>query len=583
MTTPLRISPWISTPTSIVGPPTTGFHYKGEKSTDYNGKDWRCLEEGDPGLWEEWGGILGVGSGWVTVTNINIPDGVADNKIFQDSPANTVLQSCRISRPTIDVSIKSSYPKIIIEGTIVVGQPIETFLDQDAGGGFYSGTIQVTVTGTGSMDVIVKTPEENEGAPISVDLIFLAPPTLLSLTFAGSYPGPQTELKEGDTFQLAGTTDTAADAIEIIDYGACIGDIKTFTSGTSFTVIVSIANRGNSAQLLSARVKARNSLSGSYGPIRDTNEGGASIERVNVVKCNNLYPTVTIGSTTYPAGQSALKDAEAAYASNTVLNFNTILYSSPTGEIAIANPTVYETNKLIGRLGGTYNIDTNNFRITALRSANGTSTTSEAIVNIAHVDPIIQISTDTPRLRSGGNNGTSAQNHTIRLTSDQKLYEPPFLDHESGGGTWLGIGFIGGPYIWTRQLQIHDNDTKSTYTWIDLSAKNLAGKIVTLITGTSTYVIGGFVKRSLTFEAFDHTTILNTACIDYSKLQASFFSATGQAALRNAIQGNHSNIANTFTVDNILISPSTIYWNDDSAVHSNSSGTAQIIDLEEIE
>ena len=56
MTTPFRTDGLQTTPTGIVGPPTTGTHAKGEQSTDSNGLVWYCTESGTPGVWASGGG-----------------------------------------------------------------------------------------------------------------------------------------------------------------------------------------------------------------------------------------------------------------------------------------------------------------------------------------------------------------------------------------------------------------------------------------------------------------------------------------------------------------------------------------------
>jgi len=49
---------WVPMPQ--VGAPTTGDWLKGDHITDANGKDWRCLSDGTPGIWEYIGGGGGV-------------------------------------------------------------------------------------------------------------------------------------------------------------------------------------------------------------------------------------------------------------------------------------------------------------------------------------------------------------------------------------------------------------------------------------------------------------------------------------------------------------------------------------------
>jgi hypothetical protein len=307
---------------------------------------------------------------------------------------------------------------------------------------------------------------------------------------------------------------------------------------------------------------------------------GATFDTTNTVDLNNLYPTFSIGTITYPASQGALKDSETATVAVTIANTDTISFTSPNGDLSITNPSTIETPKTVTRIAGSYNIATTNFTGTATRAANAAVTAASAVVKIANVAATITVSTAAARLRSGGNNGTSIQNHTITITGNQQLYAAPTMNADTGGGTFTG-SWSGAGTTWTRTLQVHDDDVKATYAWQALSARNLANIETTVITTGGSYVLGGFVQRTLTFGAFSQTTALNVAVVTYSKLTAGTFTATGQAATRNAVQGNHDDLANQFTVDDLATNPTTIWWNDVTAAGTNSSGTAALTAVEE--
>ena len=108
-------------------------------------------------------------------------------------------------------------------------------------------------------------------------------------------------------------------------------------------------------------------------------------------------------------------------------NLDSIIYDSPNGDLSIASPTVDAATKTVTRIAGSYNISTNNFRGIATRNANAATTTTQGIVKIANVSASITVATPAARLRSGGNNGTSIQNHTITLTSDLQGWSPKAL------------------------------------------------------------------------------------------------------------------------------------------------------------
>jgi len=518
----------------------------------------------------------GGGSGFIYITDVDVQSsGTITSKVYQDT-GNTILQSFTTSTTNIVVSIVASYPSIQIDG-------IPNQLTRDIGGGFYYGDINFTIGGSEDIKVQVITPDNKLGAIDNCTATLSAPPSLLSLSFTGNYPGSQTELKEDDNYGIVGTTDKPIDAIEVYDYEAGKYELIAGLSGTSFSEQITIADRGDTAVLRPARIRARDAVTGAWGPTRDTNEGGGTTDGIHVINCNNLHPSVAIGSVTYPGIQQALKGSESASVSNTCSSFDTITYSDPTGtQINISNISTYETSKNVSRIGGDYNITSTNFRISANRSANDATTIVDKVVNIANVAAEIHVTEPASRLRSGGNDGTSIQSHTISISSNQQLLEAPSMSEDTGGGTFIG-SWTGGPVNYTRTLQVHDDDLKGTYNWQSLVATNLAGIVTNTITGDSSYVLGGFVARSLTFTAFSQSTTLNVEVTTYTKIQAGIFTSTNQPAIRHTPQGDQSDADNEYTILSPLsTNPQTLWWNDIDAANANSSGTAQITDVEEI-
>lgn len=508
------------------------------------------------------------------IVDVTVPGGIADQKTYQDPPNNTILQAVRVSSLSVEIHIKAAYPIVHFGASFYT-------LAEAPDGGHYAGTIAVTLAAAGVITAHVHTPNGEDGAEDSTTVTLDAPPQLLTLQFTGNYPGIQTELKAGDTFQLTGTTDKAADALVIEDFGAMGGSTQTFVSGTSFTVTGVIADRGNVSQLLSAKAQARSATTGALGPSRDTNLGGFNVERADVVRCNNLHPMVFWGTISYPASQGALKNSEQATVAFSMADADHVAFSSPTGDLSINAPNLNEDPKTVTRISGSYNDSTANLRAVSVRDANGAQTTLDTLVKIANVAAVVGVTELAARLRSGGNNGTAPQDHTITITSNQELYAAPSVDAAAGAGTFQGSGFVGGPKVWTRALRVVDTDSKGTFAWTNLAAVNLAGIPTTTITGDANYVLGGFVARTLTFPAFSQSTQLNVPVVDYSKLVAGVFTATNQPAVRTPSQGDTANYANRFTVTALGALPTTLWWNDVAASATNSTGTAAIVAVEE--
>lgn len=512
--------------------------------------------------------------GWIRLTDLSTqdPELAVTDKTYQDSN-NTILKSATITSLDLTFDIESSYP------IVKIGSSSFTLAKA---GGIYAGSVNITLAGAGEISISAVDPDNEAAADMTLTLSFTPPPTISTLSFvAASYPGAQTELKEDDVYPITGTTDRAIDLVEIQDYEAGKLAQIAVPAGTSFNVNVTIADRGDVATLRPARVRVRDAVTGAFSSVRDTNAGGGNTDGVDVVNLNNLFPSVSIGSITYPGSQQALKGSEQATVANTASDYDTIAYDSPNGELLVANSGTFENPKTVTRDGGSYNVSTNNFRVTANRAANDATTSAQAVVQIAAVAAAVTVAEPASRLRSGGNDGTSAQNHTITVAADQQLLEAPSLSPDSGGsrGTFVG-SWAGGPSSWTRALQVHDDDDKGTFGWESLVATNLAGIVTNTITGDDQYTLGGFVARTVTWQAFQtQSDEVNVEVSDFSKLQAGSFSATGQQSVKYPI-GTATDEENGYTIDALATNPHTVTWLDQTAAGSN-TGEAYLFEYEE--
>ena len=156
------------------------------------------------------------------------------------------------------------------------------------------------------------------------------------------------------------------------------------------------------------------------------------------------------------------------------------------------------------------------------------------------------------------------------------------MDPAASRGTFTGA-FSGGPTSWNRTLQVTDNENPgdgSANAWINFSATNRAGRVITTITTGPTYVIGGFVARDLTYAAFATSTNMNVPVTDFAKLTAGIFTASGNAALKQSI-GTSPPVVEGYTIDALGINPTAVIWLDTARAATNSTGTAQITDVEE--
>lgn len=557
-----------------VGIPTDGSYGDGQVPilpTDKIADAVDALNEGLKGAYDAIDGFLDR-VGWTRVSDVTVPGGTATGKTYLDPPNNTVLESVTVSNGSFEVIVEAAYPTIEVNGDAHIIPLV---------GSIYRGSVPVTLLADG--DVVVQV-FDADGTPGAVDTITVtidAPPVISSATFTGSYPGSQTELKQGDTFQLQVTADKDFDTVVVEDFGAAEADSIAVVVGMSATVTITVADRGTTPQQLAARVSVLDATTAAASATYDTDTTG-SVDGVNVLTLNNLFPTVSFGSPTYPGGQQALKGAEQATVPVTLSDLDTVLFDdNGTGELVVTDPSVIEATKTVTRNGGTYNVSSNNLRATANRAANDATTVQSSLVQIANVAVTITVGAPAARLRSGGNDGTAAQNHVITISGDQQLLSAPFMDPGAGSaGVFIGGGWVGGGATWTRSLQVNDNDDKGVKSWTNLSATNLAGILTTVISVGSTYTLGGFVPRTIVVPAFASTVQFNVEVVDFSKVQAGNFSPGGPSVKQPI--GTVADTINGYTIDAVAINPTTLELLDLAAIAANSLGLYNLIDLEEV-
>lgn len=487
---------------------------------------------------------------------------------------NTALISCSTTTQNVLVDIYALQgrtrfkPKLYIAGQEI---PSSLVLRQDDRPVFLVNDFGVNLNNATSLRV-----DHEDGANYGISITQDVAPQVLGAYFYGGYPsipagGNQTELKAGDTFNFHVDTDVPIVSIEIDNFGAFNASTTSVTAGTSHNLTSRIiADRGTSVQALGARVRVQKA-NGSYSAWFLTTSQG-STDGQYTVKLNNLYPSISIGSINYPSSQQALKDNEQATVSNDVTNYNVISYTSPNGDLTISNSSSYETPKTVTRAAGNYNISTNNFRITATRNANNAVTiNSSTVVKIAHTAPTLTVSVPAARLRTGGNDGTSTPSYTITITATQELISAPTLSIPTGGGTWLGGGFSGSGTTWTRSIQISDSLTKTTYTWGAIFATNLAGKDVTTITTGPTYVIGGFLSRTVSLAAFANEVNINTSVLDYSKMTLSW--VIKSLPNKRAVGTTATPDPDSWSINSLSVNPTIVRILDTAATQSSSQAT----------
>ncbi len=501
-----------------------------ELQKDYVYLYYRRFEDKDLAMKED----VGVHS--VYVTDITTRDGEAIALERLEQPNEEQVISFNTNSLQLTVAVEWDRTDKF-QGTVKVNdiEVIPTY----AFDGTYKGSVDIDVAILDEVITITKGDKVEE-----VPMIRLQIPQILTATLSDIYPGTQTELKAGDVVQISVTTDLPVSRLDYIS-GLASGTNATFPEGTEFTVDLTVTATTTLTQLIAQDITVTDIA---------TSE---AFTTTNSMFHNNLYPVITYGSITYPTGQQALKGNEQATVVNQVLNADVINYIGT--EVSIPNPTTLE-DKVVTRTSGQYNITTNNFTINATRTANDASSSKGTVVWIADQVPIVSIGTPN-HLRSGGNDGTSVQDHSVTITANQRVLPPVTLDASIGSwqGSWVNM-----ITSLTRDLRIHDNDVKGTGVFSNLSVFNLAGIEINIASGL-TYECQGFVSRVVDIAPFGWQATINVELTNSDNLIADWSYKEGIEYINSTTRPQ---------VDKYNLKPNgSIKLLDKSATDSSSSDT----------
>jgi hypothetical protein len=506
--------------------------------------------------------ISGVFQGVVHVTNVTNSGNI--QKTYLANTNNSVIDSFISDTANVNIELTSrSFTKDWLPVVTLNGSSVNSWTEQT--NGKFKATIPLTLNGS---QIIAQYVDGTDH--IITYSLATAGPSVLTANL-GTFPvlswdggSNQTTLKQSDVVNITGTCENSTTFVEVVDDSGSIfasGNTVVTQGVTNFSLNGTVSNRTGSKTL---KLRARNSL-GTWG---------ATFTGVTAT-LDQASPVIGASTITYPVSQGALKNSETATVTSTVTDYTSIVYSSPTSELNIANTTTYENIKTVTRSSGSYNVSSNNFRIEARKASNGKTTTTNSIVFIANVGATINVTTANSRLRSGGNDGTSVQNHTITATSTQRLTSFSMLGQNTYGtfiGSWLGAS---NNTSWTRTLQVTDNNPKGSASFNTLSAVNLANIETTVINSGSTYILGGFVSRTLTLPAFANEVASNVNAVDYSKVTLTW--SVKSLPIKSTLGDNTTPQANTWCLS--TLTPASVRILDTSA--TNSSSQASTVVLEE--
>ena len=515
---------------------------------------------------------------------------------------------------TIELTVEfntSDVSKVTLDasGTATIGQVINV---NTSGTNFATFTTTIDTAVTSRTNLPIKITAQNafgtQGTQFTSGNIVdcLAGPVVESVSF-GSLPGTQTELKSGDTILATFTFDTTnVDRVNLDgtnDNNLASSDqtINVTTTGKNADATITInytlgANTGgvNGTGGQNKPIKARAKKNNHHG-----NWGGFLTSSATLT-VNNQAPTFSSPSVTYPASQTAIASGDSATVNIVVSNQGATVgaasysYTSPGNQLTITSPAVYDVSgdKDVSVNSGftSSNTSTNNYTLTVVRPENGKSSSVSTLVKIVTTTPSLTVSYTGARLRSGGNAGTSVQQYGITLTSTEPLADFS-MDPATSAGTFASTTWqTTNNTVWTNTLNVSDNDNKGTFSWQNVDAATQANVSKTSINTGATYVLGGFVSRTLTPSAQSRTVAIGTNVSNTSKLTATetfrgtitFDSSIADGVTIDPDITTGVDVASKFTIvsassPNVVdYDGDTFFYLDRAAVANNASGTSTI-------
>lgn len=529
----------------------------------------------------------GAGIGYVFVTNVTNAGNVGEKEYVAGTvPINTVLTEC--TSDTTDVTIAFlAEPAGFYSPTITISGTTCTNLAQYGDDRrLFSGSIPVTLTcpAGGYQDFVVDS-STGQSATVRVNRA-QAGPEITAIVF-GAYPGAQTDLKLNDQIGVTVTVANSASSVWIeadkasktlvnLTLGAVDGAGAGYRNAVGTITISSVTPDSP------VDAQAENSLGTRGDVFTSTN-----------LNIDQVYPTITYNSTTYPATQAALKNSETADVSVSVTNWtngvDTIAYSTPLSQLSVPSTSTYAQVKTVTRIAGDYNVSSNNYSISATKVNNAATSTASYNVKIANVAAQLTVSEPAARLRTGSTGysnvglttSASTAEHTITIGSNQTMAAVPTLAAPDAGkgswknGTWANAG---GMTSFTNVLQLPDSSTRGTHAWGAISCTNLSGLVSSTITGDGNYTIGGFMPRYYRLVLGQNESVGAVEATTYSKVTLVWYYTNGDGVIKTLSRSTTINesppVTGQYTIDAVDGNPTTFIILDTAATQGQTVDSA---------
>lgn len=524
---------------------------------------------------------VGKGGGFVCITNVEPAEEGENTYKSETSSDGLVVDEIVVTNRHVIVTVLAITGSDSLKPAWVRVNGQDVALSMHTTENLWTGTIELADCGT------LITAEHAEGSTDECVVVYHPRPTVTSVVFVGDYPAVgQTHYHYNQDVAIQIQSSSAIFGAEILNVNSFdalqpqsyLSESNDFTVNTTIQVVgkTSYSNDGPSSGGVWVRVRDQ------YGAWSDpifSNASNNSVDHVNIIYLDSDEPQIVVNSITYPIGQEAIKNNEQAEIIYSYDYTESLSVTALNAELTINTPSpVVGGQILVERASGDYNISNNNVRITGIKTSNDTSAYVDTCVYIANIAPIITLTGvhTGSRLRSGGNNGTSAQNYQVVINSDQRLLNTPTLTPAASAGTFIGAwssANFGDGQVFGRNIQIHDSITRGTYSFTLSDANNLAGISTTTITSGDSYTIGGFVSRSGTFDAgvaYDDIGVNVSGLNNATKLVVTISAVSGTYAA-NTTNINYSSGNHIFTV--VSTGSPTVFNATGNALRINEANT----------
>lgn len=543
--------------------------------------------------WEKASQAEGAAIGYLFITGVTNSGNIGSQSYVPNTvPANTVLTECTSDTTNVTIGFMAE-PASFYSPTITLsGVECSNLAQYNNDLRLFTGSFDVTLScAAGEYQDFVVESDTGQSATVRINLAG-AGPAITDIVF-GSYPGTQTALKAGDVIGVTVTVENDATSAWIEAGGASASLVNLSLgaedgAGAGYRYATGTITISSVSSDAGVTAQASNALG----------TDGTEVTSANLT-IDQVYPTITFNSITYPATQGALKGSETADVSVSVTNWtngvDTISYTTPLNQLSVPSTSTYSQVKTVTRIAGDYNVSADNYQISATKVSNDATTTDAWNVRIANVAAQLTITEPATRLRSGSTGYSnvglttpaSTAEHTITIGSNQILSAVPTLgDPAAGQGSWKNGSFsnVSGMVSFTNVLQVPDSSTRGTHSWGAISGTNLAGIETTAITGSDTYVIGGFMPRYYGITLGQNSASGAVEATTYTKVNLAWYYTNGdgiiKALSRSATINESPPVTSQFTIDAVDANPTEFIILDTAATQGQTVDSA--IRVEEV-